>query len=261
MVADEHRNGAKNMLTSAPSSSSLRRAEDSASIGYETAENDRKTRRPPSGTSRRHISSPSAWVVVTLLALTLGTLMHVADAQPCPNSCNGHGRCSNPDRTCYCFTGYLGPDCSRLSCPYGTAWVDLAAGNDNAHNVAECSNMGLCDRSTGTCTCRSGFGGKACERMTCPGTTSQCNGVGVCRSMLYNALTKVRPHWSAWMPPTCIRPLHLTAIPLSPCPSPSYKDPGTGPVYTYNATWDAEKIWGCNCDSGAPYLGPYLGPI
>ena len=27
--------------------------------------------------------------------------------------------------------------------------------------------------------------------MTCPGTTSQCNGVGVCQSMQYYALTKV----------------------------------------------------------------------
>lgn len=108
-----------------------------------------------------------------------------------------------------------------MSCPYGNAWVDLAAGTDIAHNPAECSNMGLCDRTTGACVCREGFGGKACERMKCPGTTSECNGVGQCQSMLYYALTK---------------------------------DPGYGPVYSYNATWDAEKIWGCKCDSR--YYGP-----
>ena len=143
------------------------------------------------------------------------------DGQPCPNSCSSHGRCTNPARQCYCFAGYTGPDCSLLSCPYGAAWSDLAQGTDNAHNAAECSHMGNCDRSTGKCTCQAGFTGEACERMNCPGTATPCNGVGQCQSMLYYALTK---------------------------------DPGFGTVYTYNSTWDAEKIWGCNCDD--KYYGP-----
>jgi hypothetical protein len=32
------------------------------------------------------------------------------------------------------------------------------------------------------------------------------------------------------------------------------KDPGRGPVFKYNANWDAEKIFGCVCDPG--YSGP-----
>ena len=146
---------------------------------------------------------------------------HGIDGQPCPNSCSSHGRCTNPARQCYCFAGYTGPDCSLLSCPYGSAWADLAIGTDNAHNAAECSNMGTCDRATGKCTCQAGFTGEACERMNCPGTATPCNGVGKCQSMLYYALTK---------------------------------DPGFGTVYTYNSTWDAEKVWGCNCDD--KYYGP-----
>ena len=163
MVTVQGMNGINSVLTSECPSSSSRRAEESTSIADETAENGRQLPRHASGKSvaprRRH---PSCWAAVAVALLVINAIVHLADAQPCPNSCNGHGRCSNPDRTCYCFTGYLGPDCSRLSCPYGAAWVDLAAGNDNAHNAAECSNMGLCDRSTGTCTCRTGFGGKVC---------------------------------------------------------------------------------------------------
>ena len=148
-------------------------------------------------------------------------LSNVADAQPCPNECSSHGRCINPGSQCACFDGFTGGDCSLFTCPYGDAWVDYPTGIDDAHNPAECSNMGLCDRTTGLCTCRLGFSGKACERLVCPGAGSECNGVGKCQSMLYYALTK---------------------------------DPGIGPVYTYNNTWDAEKIYGCNCDEH--YYGP-----
>ena len=34
--------------------------------------------------------------------------------------------------------------------------ADIAQGIDNAHNIAECSNMGVCDRTVGLCTCRKG---------------------------------------------------------------------------------------------------------
>ena len=34
-------------------------------------------------------------------------------------------------------------------CPAGAAWVDIPTGAYTAHALAECSNMGLCDRFTG----------------------------------------------------------------------------------------------------------------
>ena len=34
----------------------------------------------------------------------------------------------------------------------------------------------------------------------------------------------------------------------------SFSDPGEGPVYTYSNVWDAEMMYGCNCDEG--YFGP-----
>ena len=61
-------------------------------------------------------------------------------------------------------------------CPSGTAWVDYATGDNVAHAVlTECSNMGICDRATVRCLCRTGFSGEACQRMECP---NDCNGQG-----------------------------------------------------------------------------------
>lgn len=36
--------------------------------------------------------------------------------------------------------------------------------NEAHSRDVECSNMGTCDRVTGTCQCRDGFEGQACER-------------------------------------------------------------------------------------------------
>lgn len=96
----------------------------------------------------------------------------------------------------------------------GIAWADYATGVDEAHNPVECSNMGNCDRASGTCVCNPGYEGHACNRLTCP---NLCNGHGTCRSMKYHA---------------------------------SKKDPGSGAVWAYTDNWDAELVQGCHCDSG-----------
>jgi hypothetical protein len=149
-----------------------------------------------------------------LLRVTVACLLvSVAVGDPCPNSCSQKGRCHTPGATCKCFDGYTGADCSQLMCPFGLAWADHATGVDVAHVSAECSNMGICDRSSGLCNCRPGFEGTACERTTCP---ASCTGVGECQSMYYYAQNK---------------------------------DPGEGEVFTYANNWDAHKIYGCRCDS------------
>src|SRR5690554_114739 len=113
-----------------------------------------------------------------LLFLILSLLFALSVvAQPCPNLCHGHGQCTTPDGQCKCNKGYTGGDCSLRVCPFGKAWSDEAVGIDNAHNLAECSNRGLCNRRTGLCECDKNFQGRACERIKCP---KDCNGNGKC---------------------------------------------------------------------------------
>ena len=83
--------------------------------------------------------------------------VQVVDGNACPNACSGHGDGSsdidaNAGKQ---IQGQTHSGLGRLSlreCPRGPAWVDVAIGVDNAHNVAECSNKGNYDYTTGHCT-------------------------------------------------------------------------------------------------------------
>ena len=144
------------------------------------------------------------------------------------NYCSGHGICRNSYSQCDCYDGwgsvtdiavYKAPDCSQRVCPPGRAWGDVPTAVDKAHAMAECSNRGVCDRTTGECTCFSGFTGDACQRMTC---MNDCSGHGQCLSMKQLAT----------MP---------NALPLS--------NETTYSGYQEGATWDEDMIFGCLCDS------------
>ena len=87
-------------------------------------------------------------MIFTVVVFT-SSYMILCEASPCPNSCNGHGICQNAKRVCECYDGFEGNDCSRVSCPKDKAWTDFAIGDDDAHNDALCSNMGICDYVTG----------------------------------------------------------------------------------------------------------------
>lgn len=124
----------------------------------------------------------------------------------CENHCSHHGTCEF-NNNCNCFLGldgepaWTGPDCSLRTCPKDFAWVgEVVNANGipkpyfftqtrsttklkrqmsttDLHPWAECSNKGLCDRSTGLCSCFTGYEGIACQRTTCP---DDCNGRGTC---------------------------------------------------------------------------------
>ena len=127
-------------------------------------------------------------------------------------ACSGHGTCSNTTGgACVCFDGWRGMTCSVKGCPVGPAWFDEALTPTVAHQPAECSNMGSCDRSVGKCACRWGFTGLACEVFDCPRdpfTTTACSGRGQCMSLsaiasdlhglAYGAPTNPSLHPNAW---------------------------------------------------------------
>lgn len=100
---------------------------------------------------------------------------------------------------------YTGPDCSMLTCPRGVSWTKpysfmgdglykyaedgVNAGNPG-HSVCmhadfvECSDAGMCDRSSGECQCLEGYEGAACQRTSCAGSGggASCSGHGQCQS-------------------------------------------------------------------------------
>jgi hypothetical protein len=92
----------------------------------------------------------------------------------CSGGCNGHGFCQDPTGSdaCVCEEGWSGYDCQVGACPEGPAWFDEALSATEAHQAAPCSNMGLCDKTTGRCSCAAGYSGDACQRMDCPVTAA-----------------------------------------------------------------------------------------
>ena len=85
-------------------------------------------------------------------------------ACPGETACMGHGVCaSDSTYKCSCIAGYMNAECSERTCSEGSAWFDRPTADNTAHGPAECSNMGICDRSKGTCTCAAGFNGAACQ--------------------------------------------------------------------------------------------------
>jgi hypothetical protein len=75
--------------------------------------------------------------------------------------------------------------------PYGTteqfpAMTDSANTelSETAHYYMECSNKGICDRSSGVCECFPGYEGSACQRASCPTTGgATCSGHGTCETI------------------------------------------------------------------------------
>jgi hypothetical protein len=147
-----------------------------------------------------------------------------------PVECAGRGTCDLTTFKCACNDGYTGYNCIFLTCPRGRAWFDEPSADDTAHALAECSNMGLCNRDTGLCSCRAGFTGYACERLDCPANEyGTCSGHGSCYSMSQLALLSENNG-------------ELRQVTYGATPSA--------------ATWDAASIYGCYCDAGY-YHGPF----
>jgi len=145
----------------------------------------------------------------------------------CPGEtpCSGHGICSGtPTFRCSCSGGWTGADCTLMLCPEGTDWFAMPSAAETGHlTTAECSNQGICDRTTGMCGCMEGFTGGACQYRMCPGSP-ECTGQGMCLTLAAIAekgdVNGVIQGWSYGLTPN--NPL----------------------------TWDYDKMMGCYCDVG-----------
>jgi len=104
----------------------------------------------------------------------------------CPSDCSGHGVCQSQSRFasdasatysgaydaskemgCACDDGFRGADCAQVECPSGDDPMGGAGGDGASSTVAmDCSGRGLCDYSSGSCSCFKGFYGERCEYQT-----------------------------------------------------------------------------------------------
>lgn len=151
----------------------------------------------------------------------------------CPGqglACTGHGVCSNsPQYKCLCAAGWMGGDCAERTCPFGKSWFDKPIASNRAHQMVECSNKGVCDRTKGECLCAVNYVGGACSRMGCPGnlgTGVLCSGHGQCLSQ--GQLAQESDMYSNGVATT----FTYGAIPNDPL------------------TWDFDQTYGCKCDVG-----------
>ncbi|GMH98593.1 hypothetical protein TrST_g2503 [Triparma strigata] len=146
----------------------------------------------------------------------------------CPGeiACSGQGTCDSTTHVCSCQAGFYGGNCALRECPKGLSWFSYPSGNEQAHDtLVECSNMGTCDNSVGTCECAAGFFGEACQYMACGGgTANPCSGHGECLSMRHLS-------WESNLNGDATNYIYGT-------------DPNN------YATWDADRVNGCNCDDG-----------
>jgi hypothetical protein len=103
--------------------------------------------------------------------ITCPPRLTLCTGNPCDTvDCDGRGTCSPTDGSCTCTEGYYGSDpyrCDKRACPRDP---------DNGY---ECGAATVCDPTTnpnckgrcnvvdGTCQCKTGFRGAACEIIGC----------------------------------------------------------------------------------------------
>ena len=148
-------------------------------------------------------------------------------------TCHNNGFCDNSTYTCKCSDGYRGGDCSLRSCPVGLSWFDQMKGDKYAHHsYQECSGQGKCVGESGSCVCRAGFTGDACDKIACGGVNGVMNDHGCGETGSCEPLHQLAQysHDNG----------HPRSIPYG------HDDPNDN----YRDTWDRDMIQSCLCDGG-----------
>jgi len=71
--------------------------------------------------------------------------------------------------------------------------------SNTAHYYMECSNKGICDRSTGLCECFPGYEGSSCQRASCPSSAEGvCSGHGTCQTVKELAKLDYDNYYELW---------------------------------------------------------------
>ena len=143
--------------------------------------------------------------------------------------------------------------------------------------LVECSNMGYCDTATGLCTCRSGFEGRGCERISCHESGSDSVSFLLSADLTSFPIADISvegfidlqqttggtslPLYQAQGNLNLVPGSGVNSVSLRPCGGrgvcrtmkelaasfDGYRSVRPGITY---ANWDADKIQGCLCDNG-----------
>lgn len=118
-----------------------------------------------------------------------------------------------------------------------------SAGNvlsETAHNYMECSNKGMCDHTKGECVCLAGYNGAACQRASCPTSTSSSGNI----DDLGDLFRSVDPFMSSTSSNAQIGECsgHGTCETIRDIAFHDYEN-----IYTL---WDKDSTMGCKCDAG-----------
>ena len=237
--------------------------------------------------------------MLSLLFVAVLLLLGGSGRAECPNACNGKGVCSGRDVcTCYrgwmgndCTRRVCPFNVAHVDIPKGdldssgtvTGPSQLVVRNsqvfphgttelfpsmldsdqnvmqNSAHDYAECSNKGVCDRSKGVCTCMTGYEGNACQYASCPGY--KCSGHGQClsaRDLAARDAENTYELWDADKTLGCLCDAGFTGpdCSLSKCKvgyDPLYRDPGNSRRF---ANW-SYVVYHMAGDSRVPIRGNY----
>ena len=154
--------------------------------------------------------------------------LHVTQSQLCQTNCNNRGKWDSTQQSCICKSPYYGTECLYMRCPFGSNWLGKPFANDlRNESITECSNMGVCNRNTGICSCRKNFEGRACERLKCASATLALKSANVLTTITTSAVCSGHGR--------CLLAGEAAVI---------YNN-----MSSYNG-WDSKKISGCICDVG-----------